>query len=179
VKHILRFVMILMATVALATSVLPESIEQLTHLSSVVVEAQAVQSWAQWNEAHTLIFTYTRFSVSRTLKGQPQGSVTVRQLGGTLGNIRQKVSGVRAWRTGEQTVLFLRPSEAQDGTLAVTGLMQGNFLLHRANDGSVTVSNGVPEASRYDTRANSFSEFHGSSLTLANLELRVLKAAKQ
>ncbi len=178
-KNVLRTLTMFLATAALATSVIPESIEQLTHSSSLVVEAHAMQSWSQWNAAHTLIFTYTRFSVSRALKGQPENSVTVRQLGGTLDNTRQKVSGVRQWRVGEQAVLFLRPSEAQDGTLAITGLMQGNFLVHRATDGSLKASNGAPEAARYDTQSNSLSDFHGSSFSLRDLEERVLKAAKQ
>ncbi len=66
----------------------------------------------------------------------------VRQIGGTVEGITQKVAGVRHWSPGEDAVLFLQPSPAADGTLVVTGLMQGNFLMRRTRAGHTYVSRG-------------------------------------
>ena len=67
----LRAVTFLFLTALLsATTIVPVSVERLTRESSHIVEARASQSWSQWNSQHSLIFTYTRFQVARTLKGQ-------------------------------------------------------------------------------------------------------------
>src|SRR3954471_12066643 len=113
---------------ALATSVVPIAVEELARRADSVVEARAVASWSQWESDH-LIYTYTRFAVSRALKGGAAGSVVVRQMGGSAGGYTQKVVGIRHWTPGEEAVLFLRPSEARGGVMAVVGLMQGNFVV--------------------------------------------------
>src|SRR6267378_8466305 len=130
-----------------ATTIVPVSVERLTRESSHIVEGQASQSWSQWNSQHSIIFTYTRFQVIRALKGQAPLTIVVKQPGGSAEGYTQKVAGVRHWRTGDQAVLFLRPSQEMDGTLEVTGLMQGNFLVHKNATGETMVSNGVPDIS--------------------------------
>src|ERR1700674_5765152 len=100
-----------------ATTIVPVSVERLTGESSHVVEGQASQSWSQWNPQHSLIFTYTRFQVARTLKGQAPATIVVKQPGGSAEGYTQKIAGVRHWRAGDQAVLFLRPSQDMDGTL--------------------------------------------------------------
>lgn len=162
-----------------ATTVIPLSVENLTQISSHVVEGHAVSSWAQWNAAHTVIFTYTEFQVSRTLKGQTGSAVVVRQLGGSLDGITEKVAGVRHWQTGDQALLFLRPGEAQDGSLVVTGLMQGNFLVYHAPNGETLVSNGAPDTSAYRVGAPEVTTYKGSAMRLDEMENRILKAVRQ
>lgn len=169
------------ASVALvsATTIIPVSIERLTQESSSVVEGTAVQSWSQWNPQHTLIFTYTRFDVSRTLKGSAGSNVVVKQIGGSAGGYTQRVSGVRHWRPGEQAVLFLQPSKAGDGISEVTGLMQGNFVMQKSTTGVVTVTNGVPGVSSLQPASGQLSRYQGSKLRLQDLESRVRKAVQQ
>src|SRR5258705_4218168 len=94
-----------------ATTIVPVSVERLTRQSTHIVEAQASQSWSQWNPQHSLIFTYTQFQVARALKGQAPAMIVVKQPGGSAEGYTQKVAGVRHWRTGDQAVLFLRPSQ--------------------------------------------------------------------
>ena len=57
-------------SLASATTVIPMSVEKLVSASSHVVEATAVQAWSEWNPQHSIIFTYTKFQVTRHLKGQ-------------------------------------------------------------------------------------------------------------
>jgi hypothetical protein len=162
-----------------ATTIIPASVERLTSESTHVLEAQAVNAWSQWNPQHSLIFTYTRFKVSRTLKGQAPAVIIVKQIGGSAGGYTQKVAGVRHWQTGDQAVLFLRPSTTGDGTLEVTGLMQGNFLVKTSAAGEKTASNGVAGVNAYDQSSGQTAVYQTHEMRLDELESRVRKAAGQ
>ena len=135
-----------------ATTVTPMSIERLTHASTHVLVGQAGETWSEWNPQHTQIFTYTRFSVTKTLKGTASGTVVVKQMGGSAGGYEQKVAGVRLLRAGEQAVLFVHPSQAADGTVVVTGLMQGNFRIVRSGQKDVTVTKDNGTVTRTETK---------------------------
>jgi hypothetical protein len=165
-----------LSTLLSATTIVPVSVERLTQESSHVVKAQASQSWSQWNPQHSLIFTYTRFQVAQCLKGQAPAAILVKQPGGSAEGYTQKVAGVRHWRAGEQAVLFLRPSQEMDGTLEVTGLMQGNFLVHKSDTGEIMVSNGVPDVSAYQASSNAVTQYRGNGMRLNELESRIRKA---
>jgi hypothetical protein len=169
---------LLLTALLSATTIVPVSVERLTQESSHVVEAQASQSWSQWNPQHSLIFTYTKFQVERTLKGQAPATIVVKQPGGSAEGYTQKVAGVRHWRTGDQAVLFLRPSQEMDGTLEVTGLMQGNFLIHKSDTGENMVINGVPDVSSYQASSNAVTQYRGSGMRLDQLETRIQKAIR-
>lgn len=131
-----------LASLAVATTIIPMSLEEMTQAADCVVEGQAGRSWSAWNAEHTFIYTYTTFQVSRALKGAPAQTLTVKQLGGSADGYTQKVSGVRALDSGENALLFLRPSAAGDGTMVVVGLMQGHFRIYQpAQQASTAVVN--------------------------------------
>ncbi len=161
------------------TTVIPMGVEKLASVSTHIVEARAGQSVSQWNAEHTLILTYTNFEVRRTLKGQTPHTILVRQLGGTVDGVSQKVAGVRHWRPGEEAVLFLQPSSIPDGALVVTGLMQGNFLMRRTPQGQTFVSNGMPEASEFHAATSEVTSYRGSNLRLEDLESRIQKVVRK
>jgi hypothetical protein len=174
-----RFAYLLLLAVSgllFATTVIPLGVESLTRMSTHVVEGKAVSSTSEWNADHTFIFTYTQFEVQKTLKGQAPNTVMVRQIGGTVDGITQKVAGVRHWSTGEEAVLFLQPSSTQDGALVVTGLMQGNFLMRHTPAGQTYVSNGMPEAFEYQAAAGEVTSYRGNTMRLEELESRIQKA---
>jgi hypothetical protein len=176
-KHLA--LMVGVAAAAAATTVLPMTVEKLANISSHVIEGKAVQSWSQWDASHTMISTYTKFQVQRALKGQPPAYVVVKQLGGRVGNFTQKVAGVHHWQTGENAFLFLRPGLALDGTLVVTGTIQGNFLVKTAADGTRVASNGMPEVNQYNVSTGTVTSFGGNTMRLKDLESRVQKAVQQ
>ena len=178
-RRALKILMACMACAALAaaTSVIPISLQQLTQRASTVVEARAQNSWSQWNPQHTLIFTYTRFAVMKALKGETPQTIVVRQMGGKVGTLRQTVAGVRSWRPGEESMLFLRPSAEGNGVMAIVGLMQGDFRITRTATG-VTASNGVPQSRQYDVkqyqRGSATPEIYtGEAMPLRQLESQV------
>lgn len=162
------------ALAATATTIVPMSVEDLTHAATHVVEAQAMHSWSTWNAQHTLIYTYTTFNVTQWLKGNASSVITVKQLGGSAEGYTQHVSGVRRFQAGEQTLLFLRPSAAADGTMVVVGLMQGNFRMYQGAAGETMVSNGVAGAEAYEHGA--IQSFTGTSLRLQDVEARVRRS---
>lgn len=163
-----------LAAPAAATTVVPMSVEELTRASSNVVRARAIESHSEWNTQHTLIYTYTRFQLLSTLKGESSTEFVVRQLGGHAEGYTQKVSGVRHFTAGEEVVLFLRPSEAS-GMFAVTGLFQGNFAVRRSPQGEALVSNGVAGAS--SLQQGSVRSYRGAQFTLRQLQQAVARAS--
>jgi hypothetical protein len=172
-------VVTLIAVQLCATSVIPMSVEQLSVAATQIVRAKAVTSMASWNADQTQIFTFTTFQSLETLKGSPSMQVVVRQMGGRVGNIEQKVSGVRRWQTGDESVLFLRPSEVGHGVMAVVGLFQGNFTVKRNGVAEAIASNGVADAIQYDRATGTSTHFHAAEITLRELRQRVSQVSGQ
>lgn len=167
------------AATLMATTIVPMSLEKLTVSSTDVVEARAIDARSAWDADGKIIYTYTRFAVQRTLKGTAPNVITVKQMGGHADGYTQKVSGVRHWQPGEEAVLFLQPSTMNDGTLIVTGLVQGNFRMMREPSGEVTVSNGVPDVSALEQQTGGPVLYRGSKMSIQSLEQRVRKAQEQ
>jgi hypothetical protein len=167
---------LLCGAAAMATTVIPMSLDELARSASRIVEAQAVSSRSAWNPQHTLIYTYTTFRVTRALKGETAQTMIVKQLGGSAEGYTQKISGVHHAQAGEQALLFVRPSAAGDGTYAIVGLVQGHFRMFRARNGATMVSNGVAGAESLDTGSGAVREFTGSPMTLGTAEARIRRA---
>ncbi len=167
------------AASASATTIIPLSLDQLAGKSTTIVRAQATQTWSAWNPQHTVIYTYTKFQVVKSLKGASEQTITVKQIGGRVGNTMQRVSGVRHFTVGEEDVLFLQPSQDYDGTLIVTGLVQGSFQLYRSANGKIMASNGVPEVSAVTVGSGAITTYRGSAMTVDQLESRIRKAVQQ
>jgi hypothetical protein len=163
--------------VVTATTVVPMSVEELAQHSTHVLRARATESWSEWNADHSIINTFTRFETVSAIKGAATQRVVVMRPGGTVGNVTTKVAGVHHWKSGEEAVLFLRPSGAADKTMVVTGLIQGDFRLSRTRSGEVAVSNGVAGASAL--QRGSVMEYRGSKMLLRELETRVRKVVAQ
>jgi hypothetical protein len=163
-----------------ATSVIPISIEELSRRASLIVEARAVNSWSEWNADHSMIFTFTRFAVSRSLKGNVAQEVVVRQMGGQVGHTVQRVSGLHSWLPGDESMLFLRPSDAGGGVMSVVGLMQGDFRITRSSNGEAFATNGVPQVKIFSPEAatTSAASAGGTEMRLEQLEARVRGAVK-
>jgi hypothetical protein len=85
---------------------------------------------AAWNERHDRISTTIELAVVDCWKGDLTAGahVTVRQPGGTVGDITTTVDGMPRFAPGERTLVFLRgPRERA----TVVGLTQGKRPMHR------------------------------------------------
>ncbi len=173
-KTRLVVILVAMAAVCGATTIIPMSVEDLARASTHIAEARVLDTWSAWNPQHTLIYTYSHVQVVRTLKGNNTGTFVVKQVGGSAGGYTQKVAGVRQLIPGEDTLLFLRSSQVGDGTLVVVGLMQGNFRIYSASSGRVMVSNGIPAVSA--VQRGQIASFTGAAMPLDQMEARIRKA---
>lgn len=174
----LTTVCLALAFVSAATTIVPMSIETLTERSSLVVQAQAQDSWSEWSADRRMIYTITRFQVKETLKGEASAQIEVKQPGGRMGAIGQSVSGVRQFHSGEEAVLFLQPAKSEAGRMIVTGLMQGNFtILEGSGMSGKYASNGVAGVEVFDSSTKTIKSFSGSRIPLRILRQRIRKAA--
>ena len=169
-------VLLALAAACSATTVIPLSVEQLTTAADEVVEARAVRSWSSWTPQRTIIYTYTQFSVTSRLKGAAPDSITVKQMGGAADGYVQTIAGIRYFQDGEDALLFLRRSAANDGTPVIVGLMQGNFRVWTPTAGHRMASNGVPHVNAME--GGEVRTFGGASLELDNLEARIRQAVR-
>ena len=175
-----RLAVLLMAIASsfvLGTTVRPVSVETMAAHASLVAEGRAVSSWSQWNPEHTMILTYTRFQVSRVLKGAAAREVTIRQPGGTVGVYRDVVHGVRYLKPGAEAALFLSDGGEKDGAMVVVGLMQGMFRIEREASGAAFVSNGISGVEAED-ETGAVRAFSGTRIPLSEFEARVSRTAK-
>ncbi|MBM2841742.1 MAG: hypothetical protein HW412_2270 [Bacteroidetes bacterium] len=96
---------VLAAGIALSLTVEKLSLERMARESHTIVHGTVLSSYSQWEDKN--IYTYTTIRVTESLKGNRGSSITVKQLGGTVGEIGQEISGTPRLHQGEDVVLFL------------------------------------------------------------------------
>ncbi len=121
------FAVMVFAGSSAATSLVELSMQQLTQASTVILRGHAVNQVSQWNANHTGIETLTTIAVDQSVKGQPASTVIVRQMGGTIGRIREYVPGTVRFLPGAGYMLFLEPSQTDTSEYLVVGMMQGAY----------------------------------------------------
>jgi hypothetical protein len=106
--------------VAMASLLRALDLAALTADADRIVVADVLSTRATWDGAHRTIFTTVEIAVRESWKGDaPAGrQLTLRQLGGTVGDIELTVRGMPVFTTGERSLLFLRRSQ-------VVGMSQG------------------------------------------------------
>ena len=96
---------LVVAGIAFSLTVEKLSLERMTRESHTIVYGTAISSYSQWEDKN--IYTYTTIRVRESLKGDNSTSIVVKQLGGTVGDAGQEVSGSPKLHQGEDLVLFL------------------------------------------------------------------------
>lgn len=123
----LGILVLVMAPVAGATVLLALEVEDLAVMAPVVLvgEVNAVES--SWNPQKTKIHTRVLITPIEVLKGPADlGTVTVKFLGGKVGDTVASLPGVPRFEVGEKVLLFLEPRKDKDGYLPV-GFFQGKY----------------------------------------------------
>ena len=97
---------------------------ELTAAADQIVVADVLSARAAWDGAHQSIHTTVELAVAESWKGQPpaDGRITIRNLGGAVGDIEMTVHGAPRFSAGERALLFLRRSQ-------VVGMAQGKRSL--------------------------------------------------
>ena len=111
-------------------------------------------------------------------KGAPSGAaqqLTVRLLGGSVGNLSSTVSGVPHFRPGEEVILFLQSTAR--GDYSIVSWVQGTFRIHRdARTGAEIVVQDTAAFDTYDPATRQFDAEGIRNLPVAALRLRVQSA---
>lgn len=93
--------------------------------AGIIVVARAGSQVSNWDSQKRFIFTETTFQIEQAVKGTASGTVTLRQLGGQVGEIGQSVSGSVVIVQGRRYVLFLETRT--DGSYRIVGFNQGCY----------------------------------------------------
>ena len=111
------------------------TVEELTASSQIIVHARVESSGARWEGSN--IYTYTDLEVIESVKGASPDRVTVKQLGGKVGEEALEVAGTPALKPGEEVVLFLvRWNDAY----WIHSIVLGKFTVERAEGRAVAVN---------------------------------------
>jgi len=117
------------ASLAGATTVQKFTLQDLAKKSEAIVMAKVVDQSSRQDASNKEIYTYITVSVLESVKGaKGEKSITIRQLGGTVGNLISVVPGMPTFKNGEEAVLFLSPKD-QAGYPWVMGLQQGKYSI--------------------------------------------------
>lgn len=136
-----------------ATSLMRLSIAEMAKASPVIVRAKCIANTTAWDRGE--IWTFTSFSLEETWKGAPPGHISVRLLGGRLGDLTSTVSEVPRFRPGEDVVLFLEPTPR--GDYSVVSWMQGTFRIRRdPQTGEERVTQDTAAFAAFDTATRQF-----------------------
>jgi hypothetical protein len=163
---------LLAPTVANSTTLARMSVAQMTHAAQLVVRARCVTNFTLWDGGE--IWTFTTFAVEEIWKGayaeNSNQNITVRLLGGTVGNLTSVVSGVPRFAPGEEVILFLEPTSR--GDFSIVSWVQGTFRVrHDIRTGQQVA---VQDTASFDTFEPSTRQFRTSGLR--NIPLVDLRA---
>jgi hypothetical protein len=135
-----------------ATTVQKFTVSDLAKKSETIVLARVEDESARMEEGSKEIYTYVTLRVLDGVKGSKANGnakksntdelITIRQLGGTVGNLISVVPGMPTFRKGEEVVVFLSAKD-KAGYPWVMGLQQGKYTVTTNDDGFKQVRNDV------------------------------------
>lgn len=130
-----------------ATTVEPPSFESLVSRSDYVVRAVIKSATPEWKETDGRPYISTRFEleVSDVVKGTPPLPLRLDLLGGKIGEVEFKVSGMPILEVGDECILFVYGAEKKFYPLVA--MMHGVYpILREAKTGNAYVlrANGMP-----------------------------------
>jgi hypothetical protein len=113
-------------SVAIASLVRAMDLVEMTARADQIVVGDVVSVQATWDASHQTIYSTIEVIVQESWKGSApaNGRISIRQPGGTVGEIEMTVHGIPSFSTGERTLLFLERAH-------VVGMGQGKYRLYR------------------------------------------------
>src|SRR5438309_2673537 len=139
----------LLAIAANATTLSRLRFEELANQAMAVARLRCIGVESRWQDGE--IWTETRFETVEVNKGLLPSVVSVRTLGGKIGNLHSRVEGVPAFRPGEEAYLFLWGREGEP--FRVLGWSQGTFRISRdSQTGAERVTQDSAAAPMFDPR---------------------------
>jgi hypothetical protein len=120
------------------------SFKQKTAEADLIVVGRVTGEESKWSEPKKNIYTYAYISIEEYIKGfSLDKDITIRCLGGTVGDIVSAVPGMASFEKGERVVVFLIRDLRSDNFFVVRG-MYGKYKIREDNTvASIEVS--LPE----------------------------------
>lgn len=137
---ILTIVLVLTATVSMASQFVVVPFEQMARQSTFIARGTLGPVWSQWDDAGEVIFSYSTLRVSKYF-GETTGpdTLVIREVGGKVGNYTQEAVGFPVLREGQEVVLFLTQCE-DSADYRIDSYNQGKFLVrHRGEQEILTL----------------------------------------
>ena len=148
--------------------------------ADLIVQATVVSQGSRWTGDGRRIVTDTVVKVGDVWKshasGAPPKTVTVRQPGGVVGDLAQRVDGVARFEEGEEVVLFLEARPG--GAWLLHGMAQGKYRIERTSDGkgAFAVPAVTGEARLIDPKTGAESVQRNETVELSALRRQVAQA---
>jgi hypothetical protein len=163
----------LLAIAANATTLSRVRFEELANQATAVARVRCIGSESRWQGGE--IWTETRFEVMEVNKGLLPGIVSVRMLGGQIGNLHSRIEGAPTFRAGEEAYVFLWGHEGEP--FRVLGWSQGTFRISRdARTGVERVTQDSSAAPIFDPVTRQFRHGGIRNLPVAIFQLKLRKA---
>lgn len=118
----------LMVSGAWSTTVMKLNLGELTSMADVIFVGKSIDVKEEWDEAQGKIYRYATFDVENLIKGDIPGQVTVKSLGGQVGNLKMIVPGSPKFSINEEYLLFLWKDAG--GAYRVLGMTQGKYNVY-------------------------------------------------
>jgi hypothetical protein len=126
-----------------AGETVPYTLAQRTQKAAVIVIAEVESMSSNWDDEGREIYTYITLRVVEKIKGTIEGNqIVLRQLGGIVGNVESRVSGMPQFARREKVLVFLGryPSSPYFG---VMDWLEGKKTIQYNAAGQETVSVGT------------------------------------
>ena len=137
---------IALASVALATTVIPPSFDELVSHAEMIFQGTVVDVRSEWTGegAQRHIASYVTFKVDDPIKGNPGAKVTLNLLGGTVGAETMEVTDAPKFKVGDRDILFVENNGTQ--FVPLVGIMHGRFHVQKDDGGRdvVLTNDGAP-----------------------------------
>ena len=131
-KCLLLITLLLAATPAKATVMLPVSIEQMTGKATVIALGEVKDMMSRWTPDRSRIETYVKLKVKNYLKGKRKDNTLIlHQWGGKVGKLVQEIHGNPHYRIGEEVLVFLKTRNGDH--MRVVDMAQGKWRLTRSS----------------------------------------------
>jgi hypothetical protein len=104
----LGMVMLILVSSAHAGETVPYTLAQRTQKAEVIVVAEVMSMSSNWDDDGREIYTYITLRVVEKIKGNVEGNqIVLRHLGGIVGNVESRVSGMPQFARQEKVLVFL------------------------------------------------------------------------
>ena len=140
---IIAFMFSTMSSLNLAQQIRVD-IKDLSKDADLIITGKVSQQTSSWNEDKTRIYTIATIEVEDYIKGNVTGnSVSVKYLGGEVGDVGETYSHVPTFENNEEVLIFLKKNESNSDFSVLYGEEGKISLVNDSQTGELVTSSNV------------------------------------